>query len=270
MNKRFPSHLYWQRGMSLVELGIVLAIMGLVIASVVGGSYLLRAAKLRNVIAEISNYRSAIDTFEQTYGYLPGDFRQAYDYWGSACGTDDIAQVNSCNGDGDSFIGWAATTAGTPKEDLLAWEHLGFAELIAGSFSGTHQGASARYAFDVNAPLSQGYPEAMYMLRTESDSGGNTLYATRGTTLRLGALVDISGSMQAYPMGGVMIAKEAYALDQKMDDGLADKGVIYTIRQPTTGSSGCTTNVWSAVSASYDLADDTNRTCSLVFWYKKF
>ena len=60
------------KGFSLIELSIVLIIMGLLIAGVTGGASLIKSAKLRSVITEFTNYRTAYNTYYAQFGKVPG------------------------------------------------------------------------------------------------------------------------------------------------------------------------------------------------------
>jgi len=58
---------------SLVELSIVLIIIGLLAAGVSGGSKLIHNAKLRTVITDVEEYKTAFQTFFLTYDEYPVD-----------------------------------------------------------------------------------------------------------------------------------------------------------------------------------------------------
>lgn len=72
-------------------------------------------------------------------------------------------------------------------------------------------------------------------------------------------------------MGAVVTTTQAYSIDQKIDDGLADKGLIYTAKgRDYDGQNNiCTlgTNNYNAASAAYNLADtSTTPHCWMFFW----
>lgn len=64
-------------GFSLVELAIVLVIIGLITGSVLKGQELIESAKLRTLIHQIQETRTAVSVFIERYDALPGDFHQA-------------------------------------------------------------------------------------------------------------------------------------------------------------------------------------------------
>lgn len=63
-----------QGGFSLVEIAIVAAIIGLMVAAVLGGQALLRSGEVQDTISTAKDLRSAVQVFKQRYRYLPGDF----------------------------------------------------------------------------------------------------------------------------------------------------------------------------------------------------
>jgi prepilin-type N-terminal cleavage/methylation domain-containing protein len=54
-------------GFSLLELSITLVIVGLATAAITSGTHLMQAAKLNNIIAEISGYVKATNSFKDKY-----------------------------------------------------------------------------------------------------------------------------------------------------------------------------------------------------------
>jgi len=64
-------------GFSLLELSIVLVIIGLIAGGIVAGSSMIRAAELRAVLTELTQYQTATNTFRDKYLGLPGDLRNA-------------------------------------------------------------------------------------------------------------------------------------------------------------------------------------------------
>lgn len=263
MNKS-SNYFLKQKGVSLIELSVSIAIIGLLLATITVGQNLIHSAKIRKVITDFTNLHTAISEFEGSYGYMPGDMPTAFDFWGTDCGADSTGTVGDCNGDGDGAIEFATTATGMPQEDLLAIEHLALSDYISGSFTGQHSSATSRYSFNENNPKSEPFVKSGFMIRTEANVSGDTIYETRGHTIRMGSLVN-----NGIPEGGAVSAKNAYSIDMKIDDGKASSGTFYSIREDVTGSVGCVDNDWNSASANYDL-DSTEQTCNLIYWYKKF
>ncbi len=66
-----------KKSFTLVELSIVLSILGILISGLLAGKKLITNSEVAATIKQIEIYRKAINTFYQTYGYLPGDFPNA-------------------------------------------------------------------------------------------------------------------------------------------------------------------------------------------------
>ena len=63
-----------QRGFTLVEMGMVLAIIGFILTGILGGQSLIRSARVNDVVAIVEDLRTASTLFKQRFNYLPGDF----------------------------------------------------------------------------------------------------------------------------------------------------------------------------------------------------
>ncbi len=122
-----------QSGFTLVELAIVFIILGLFIAGVIKGAELIENARATSISAQIKTYQSAITSFRDTYGALPGDMRDATQRINGCDATN-----NCTNGDGNQMIGIAGRynqvilNTVTDDETLLFWKHLVLANLISG------------------------------------------------------------------------------------------------------------------------------------------
>lgn len=66
-------------GFSLLEISIVLSIVGILMGFTLKGRGLIEMAKVRSVISQIENYKSAIQIFTEKYGGRPGDIADATD-----------------------------------------------------------------------------------------------------------------------------------------------------------------------------------------------
>lgn len=245
-----------QSGMSLVELSISIAIVGILIASVVGGVALLKAAGIRKTVSQITEIEQALSEFEGQYGYKPGDMPTASSYWGTYSAGPPV--VGASNGNGDGIVNAADVTANVADEDLFLWRHLALAELFAGSYTGNIIAAGQEYGIDVNAPGSESYDNAVFSVYNNVSGR----YNTRGYLISVSAVSGTTG----YPTEGFLTAKDAYSIDKKLDDGNASYGRVYGGRNPA--DLGCTTVSWTSASADYDL-DAANKTCSMVYWIKK-
>lgn len=260
------------RGISLVELSISIAIIGLILATVTVGANLVNTAKLRNVITGITNLRTAIEEFEGEYYMLPGDMDNAFDYWAADC----AASAGECNGNGDGFINFSEATSGTPDEDLRALQHLVLAGNLAGAYSGVPAGGN-RYEIDENTYSPDSYNNAAYSFITSlypsTEVGADTIYGTYGEAIRLGSIINPDAAQDGYPFGGFLTAKDARSVDVKLDDGSPNKGSLYAIRSQSfdgASVSGCVDQNWDSTANDINFTlNSDEKTCALVYWYRK-
>jgi hypothetical protein len=229
-----------KKGVTLTELSISIFIITMLIAGSFGGVAMLKAAKIRKSVNELTTYMGAINQFQTQYDYLPGDLPNASSYWT----TNPATGATTHNGNGDGIVARNNTAYGAGSgnnEYLYAWEHLADAKLIPGTFDGTS-----------TQPNSEPFPNAYFWFFTT----GQSTYNTRGNAI----------TTQTSSSSGYLLAKDAYTIDVKIDDGIAASGILYAM----TPTSGCVNAVSTASSASYLLSDSTNATCGLMYWQKKF
>ncbi len=222
-------------GFTLLELSIVIVIIGLIVAGISAGQSLVRQAGLRSIINDYNRYLASLNSFYLQYEALPGDMRNARDYWGVSYG----------NGDGDKSIEISETVSGHGIEGQNTWTHLSAAGVVEGSYtSGAFTDASNPQVLDAYWSLSD-HTIALY------GRFGNRLLLARSAT----------------PTGGVVSSSEAYAIDIKVDEGQADTGIMYATTASTVSgtASTCTSGDWADTSSDYNL-DVTDRGCRLIFW----
>lgn len=122
-NKALPRS---RKGLTIVEMALVLVIIGLVLATIIKGGEFIRSGKIRSVVNQHTDILTAITAYREKYGALPGDDPIA--------GTHVSAYVggSAYDGDGNSQI----TETGTPTESRKLPYHLFKADLVAGNYSG--------------------------------------------------------------------------------------------------------------------------------------
>jgi prepilin-type N-terminal cleavage/methylation domain-containing protein len=238
---------------SLIELSIVLVILGLLTGGILTGQNLIRAAELRSVITEFKNYQTAVMTFREKSFTLPGDMRNATDFWGAmtncASGNTSGTDTETCNGDGDGKVE-VMSTANRTSEELQFWRQLANAGLIEGSYSGVvpvaglSLGSELPYSRMSNAGWRLRYHPA-YADMFNVDYGNNTLHLNTASIT-----------------SNVFTPEEAWNIDKKMDDGLPGQGGI--IGRSISGcSTGASTDV-NDFDLPYDL-QSSSRDCTLYF-----
>ncbi len=104
------------KGFTLVELAVVLVILGTIFMSVLKVESMVKNAKIRQVVNQYRELRTAILVYKDKYGYLPGDDPYA-----------DVHVGSTRMGNGDGYV---YGTGG--YEWFPAFEHLNKAGLIKG------------------------------------------------------------------------------------------------------------------------------------------
>ncbi len=216
---------------SLVELSIVLVILGLLVGGVLSGQALIRAAELRSVTTQLSEFSTARNSFKDKYFALPGDMPNATQFWPAADPADAFACYNAlvagvsgnqtCNGTGDGYL-----YNGTPySEVLLYWQHLSNAGLINGKFSGNY--TAAPFVWNSSNSPSGRINNAIW---TVSDVSGALFYYL------------FSGKTSGYPSENVLRPEEMWKIDTKLDDGKPQTGNVLAYAS-YSHPNNCTTTI---------------------------
>jgi len=218
-------------GFTLIELSIVLVIIGLIVGGILTGQSLIAAAGARAQITQIEKFNQAVNTFHGKYGYLPGDIpNPLVTQFGFTTRLGD-----SGHGDGNGIIqgnchGCAAPANGSDfdGETLYFWTDLSTANLLNGYLNSlvTTSGGTcpAGDAISMCLPAASiGNGNYVYVYSGGLNSGfngdGNNYYGLSAVT----SLV-VSGEYMSSTAD--MTVKQAYDIDQKIDDGLPQSGNV--------------------------------------------
>jgi prepilin-type N-terminal cleavage/methylation domain-containing protein len=185
-------------GFSLVELAIVIVILGLITVGVLGAQSLIESAKRQKFINELSSIETGVRAFKLEYSEIPGDFDEAWEYWGSKCAINE----NACNGNGNKKY----------DNGEYFWQHLILADIIRGDHTpGNYQinlDGNEAFNWTISKPGSGlghsifGYPV------------GTTFFALQETTT---AVI------------GTFTVKSMKRIDEKIDDGIASSGRVLAL-----------------------------------------
>lgn len=155
-----------QRGFSLLELAIALAVLAILAGGVLKGRELLNSARVQATLTDIANLETALSAFQARYSALPGDFIAA-----SAAGLGEAA------GDGDGLI--------VGDESCAVFTHLQLSGFIQGSFTaGSDQLGECTAQSNMENQFSGHY------LLSNTIEGANS--RENAMTLQLGAVVPVS------------------------------------------------------------------------------
>ncbi len=167
-------------GFTLIELSIVLVIIGLIVGGVIGGQALVKAAKYSSVISDIGEIRIAQNTFVMQYDALPGDMRDASDYWNVTLCPNGGGNTIPCNGNGDGSISVLNNVKGKLAEHQRAFLHLSLSEIFTTDYVGNDRISSVE---NVHYPVSKWSNGAAYA-HAGLSSGGARFF----NSLRIGFL----------------------------------------------------------------------------------
>jgi len=229
-----------ERGFTLIELSIVIVIVGLIAAAVLSVTSLIRSSQLQGVISDIQKFKTIIQAFELQYSALPGDIYDAKEYW-----PDDSRFFGFIteNGNGDKKI--------EGYEELRFWQHLSLAGMVKKDFSGVLEGLKVTIGKNVpDSPFTGGGYYMAYRDNLNDRSGNAMDFAAE----------DIYGKLKA----GVLSGKDAYIIDNKIDDGAPATGSVM-------GNNGV--DIYNCIKTSstpsiYDRSFEKVG-CNLTFWMEK-
>lgn len=246
-------------GFTLAEMALVLFGIGVLSAAALKGWEFIQHSKQVATVKEIEAYRAAVGTYFQSYGFLPGDNPVAQTVLPKC-----TAALQCFNGNRNTVIGvaqsnWASSVYDdTPltTENTQVWAHLFAADLIAGvsPFNGTvgwrRSHPAARYdggfrIIEWNKAATA--PPADPSIKSRA-------FAVTANTL--------TGPILQPRNRNPLTPRMAGAIDQKMDDGIGDKGSVLVAS--ATGSSGCWTAGTGGQPGYYNTAN-RDYDCVLAF-----
>jgi len=234
-----------QKGVTLIEMAVVVSIIALLLAGTLGGTSLYQASKLRRLSTEIIQYETAIRTFKEEYHYWPGDFNQATAFWSS-----DDSDVSDGGGDGFVQAGYMDATG----ESLKVPNHLGNAELIPRKYTGliTDPG-NVHFTAGVNVPQSQAFKNLVFAFESDSAAATEYIHGTHAGHFFRVATLNANG--EPWGTAESLNSKQSKAVDEKIDDGKATTGRLVV--------TSCFTG------REYTLSN-TTKDCKLQFYIERF
>ena len=223
-----------QRGLTLIEISIVLVISGLILQMVVKGQELIHNARVHDIITQQTESEQAFLAFQDRFRAVPGDYR-------SASTNLNCGPTPCLDGNGNGRI--EPGTGGAIHEDILAWQHLSAAGFIKGDYRMLNAGVTAPSPDNTPNNVYGGYLQIVF-----DNAWGYSTNTTPRHNIKSGNLVPAA-----------ILAE----VDRKIDDGRPGSGrfqfSIYAgagTAPPVGGTpNGCTdadsaAASWNAISAA--------------------
>lgn len=207
-------------GFTLVELAIVLVIIALLVAGVLVGQDLIRAAEINATNVQIAKYDAAANTFRNHYKGYPGDIRNPARYPIASTGSTGAPGL----GNGDNVIqpGICTNPNGYGGESAVFWTHLSQANLIpdhANAITDLQAVAAISPITDSHLPQARlGNGNRIHITNTE----GRNYYVLAGFTA-------VAATSCALTAEDRMTPQTAFQLDSKVDDGNAKTGLMISV-----------------------------------------
>lgn len=234
-----------QQGFTLLEISIVMVIIALVVGGIVAGRSMIKSSEMIKLHSQVEQLLVGIRTFQGKYQCLPGDCKNATDFFGaddpSICNvvTDGVPMPldktigagGVCNGDGDGKYD-ANEGSGITYENVELWRQLGRTKLIPGEYSGSYSSrAQDNMAFrpGYNCPQIQSLPWCWAMFNGDYSMPFKYLYS---------APPDLIASALGRPVGNMLwmiapadqygwfSATQGQLYEDKYDDGDANSGAV--------------------------------------------
>ena len=252
-----------QKGFTLVEMSIVLAIIALIIGGIMVGQNLIRSAQLLSITSDVKRFTQATQLFKEQYNYLPGDMPTAESFWGSDTSCPNTPYTTTphtavCNGNGDGRIDDYPSTATYGYERFRAWQELADAGMIDGTYTGVSGTASAvQSLIGLNVPASNvagaGYTLIYYNLPTGSSDNWPIV----------GHMFEFGSQTASGSWGAAITPTESFTIDSKIDDGIPGTGKVLSGSRSSAAMPNCNTTSVQAT-AQYNTSY-SGVACSLVF-----
>ena len=209
-----------QRAFTLIELSIVLVIIGLIVGGVLTGRSLIEASYVRAQMSQIEKINTAVNTFYEKYGYLPGDLTPTaatqfnFTVPASRTGTAGRGDGNGVL-EGYDFGGASSNSLACNGENGWFWEDLTVnSRLMEGKFS-TLQDAAVSSTTTITPYLPAGKLGSTFMY-SYSYRKVNYIGLSAVRSVDVNLAINNFGSVDHSP--GLMVGQAA-AIDAKMDDG---------------------------------------------------
>lgn len=248
-------HKALNRGMTLVELSLVIAVIALLTITITGSFVIRQTAMINSIIKEQMQHRTNVADFIKTYNAIPGDFNDAwYQFTDStirsqAINTIPLAtiQKQALNGDGNGYIYPAISTITTGggttyySEMYAIWVHMKAANIISDVYNitcrnGTNATNCSNPGFNIPRSRALSDTNSGYLLFYPNNTttygaimGGPQ--ATNRHVITLGNF--LTQNANGFHTTGAVSAETMMRIDSKFDDGNPLTGNIVSMNSAT-------------------------------------
>lgn len=245
-----PKH----NGFTLIELSIVLVIIGLIVGGIMAGKALIQQAEIRAAAKQLQTMETAYNAFRLKYNCIAGDCLNATDFFGDnyivvASGCPPSGGAGNGNGNGDGLIDQSSGLINNGTwvcEPTQAAKSLQLSNLLPTSLT-TPCANAASYFKGINDGCAYFFKDDLYTKITAIKTNSITWSQKMGAGLDRPTLSPV----------------QARLIDEKLDDGIPDKGKFRGMMAVIGGA-------WDADSCStsgaYNLNEDF--TCRALYYFK--
>lgn len=231
-----------KRGFTLIELSIVLVIIGLIVGGVMVGQNLMFASQIHQQVKQLQEYSQAYSTFQLKYNCIPGDCRNATDYFSSSTNGNGNGILESTKVMADGRLNYGNDSTRFDFEFPTFFTHLILAGLIPSEpqiqtlgYPEPKLPHTNKQGFTANSALAIGMDGYASSFTTQSDDYfGENLWRV-GLYFAVGRPSAGWGSNN--DKDGLFTPLATYAVDAKIDDGKPQTGDFKggTIQWTNTG-----------------------------------
>lgn len=247
------------------------------------GSSLIEAATIQKAIKEVTDIQTAINTFRLKYNCLPGDCANATSFFGAGHCDGSTETSGTCNGNGDGKLygpvgaKYAQNNIQDPQEFWQPFWQMKLAGLLNPVISAPGNTSTLTFSdwiqAGLNVPASSLNSKSGYIL-DYVDTGEQESAATLDAAASHCFLGRFSGNILVIegtyagvnltdPCWNEIKGTEAYAIDNKLDDGIPSSGRVVSSQRHGYCSSPNAGTTDAASNSTYII--DNSRTCALGF-----
>ena len=202
-----------KRGFTLVELSIVLVIIGLLIGGILAAQSMINTAKVQGLVRQIGQFDTAVTNFQTKYNQLPGDTNLMGNSLGNNDGTITCGNAPSYDyftGECEKF--WSDLS----KSGLMNSNGTAYVDYSnGGGMSQTNPSDALPRATLNGTTTSQNAGKPAYFFVFGNPNTAHNYYYVSASNVSSGNL-----NIQGYTYSPA----DTLAIDQKIDDGLANSG----------------------------------------------